>query len=95
MPFVWNMQKHPFFIEPDNELIVTSALALPIVIAFVVILPILIVSPALTDPVPIVVPILIVGVAAMYTVPILISPSLLTCATKSKSAAVSVCASAC
>ena len=86
--------KVPVFIEPVVELfIVTSALALPIVIAFVVIRPILIVAPALTVPVPTVAPILIVGAAVVFPVPILISPSLLACAPKSKSAAASLCAS--
>ena len=83
----------PVFIEPDDEFIMTFALALPILIGFVVILPIFIVAPALTDPLSNVAPILIVGVDKVFPVPILISPSLLTCAPKSKSAPPSVCKS--
>ena len=79
------------FIEPEAQLIVTSADELPIVIGFVVIFPILIVAPALIVPDPD--PILIVGAALVFPVPILISPSLFICVPKFKSADESVCAS--
>ena len=85
--------KVPVFIEPDDELIVTFAVECPILIALVVIRPILIIAPALTNPVPTVAPIFIVGVDPVFPVPILISPSLFTCVHKSKSAPASVCKS--